>query len=369
MIQVLDTMDFIGHWSAEEQVRAERFCHAYLSAHPSRRYVFGRNVYARAVAEKIEVAAFVDDFTDLEFSDGRPIIKSVGIPADGLVLVASGGMPLRVTQQLNKMGRENLDYFAFFKWSGLELPEAVFNEDFAKKFEANYNLALWLYDLLEDDESRSIFRKLVCFKTSYNIRYLEGFQDRQKEQYFEHFLRLNVDRPVFYDVGGFDGYTSQEFINHVPDYNEIFVFEPDQMNEKSCRDSLKGYRNVSVLPYGAGSANESLRFSQAGSASSIDPNGDMEIQVRRLDDEVKACPTYIKMDIEGAELDAIAGARETIRRCTPNLAICVYHRPSDLWDIPRAVTDITANYRIYLRHYTESIYETVMYFVPREEAP
>ena len=70
------------------------------------------------------------------------------------------------------------------------------------------------------------------------------------------------------------------------------------------------------------------------------------------------------MDIEGAELAALGGAQKTILRDKPRLAISVYHRPSDIWTIPRKLLSIHPDYKIYLRHYTESVYETVMFFIP-----
>ena len=70
------------------------------------------------------------------------------------------------------------------------------------------------------------------------------------------------------------------------------------------------------------------------------------------------------MDIEGSELDAIEGAKNLISLNHPRLAICVYHNAGDFWKIPQRILSIRSDYRIYLRHYTESIYETVMFFIP-----
>jgi hypothetical protein len=91
----------------------------------------------------------------------------------------------------------------------------------------------------------------------------------------------------------------------------------------------------------------------------------LTIEVDRLDDVLDEAPTLIKIDIEGEEAAAIEGARRTIAAHHPRLAICVYHRAGDFWRIPRQVLAIRDDYDIYLRHYTESIYETVMFFMPR----
>ena len=76
--------------------------------------------------------------------------------------------------------------------------------------------------------------------------------------------------------------------------------------------------------------------------------------------------TFLKMDIEGTELLALEGASQTISRCKPRMAICVYHNASDLWRIPQKVLSIFDGYDIYLRHYTEGVTETVMFFIPQK---
>ena len=70
------------------------------------------------------------------------------------------------------------------------------------------------------------------------------------------------------------------------------------------------------------------------------------------------------MDIEGAEVSAINGAKYLINKYHPKLAICVYHKATDIREVFKTVLNIRADYHVYLRHYTEGIYETVMYFIP-----
>jgi hypothetical protein len=76
--------------------------------------------------------------------------------------------------------------------------------------------------------------------------------------------------------------------------------------------------------------------------------------------------TFIKMDIEGSECNALAGAHETICRCHPRLAVAVYHHAGDLWRIPQLVLATRDDYSLYLRHYTEGVVETVMFFIPQK---
>ena len=79
-----------------------------------------------------------------------------------------------------------------------------------------------------------------------------------------------------------------------------------------------------------------------------------------------ACVDMIKMDIEGAELPALRGARETIRKFTPKLAICVYHKDNDLVEIPDYVKSLSPDYEFYFEYYTDVGWEAVSYAVHRE---
>ena len=75
--------------------------------------------------------------------------------------------------------------------------------------------------------------------------------------------------------------------------------------------------------------------------------------------------TFIKMDIEGAELESLKGAgRIIIREQKPKLAICVYHKKEDIFDIPEYILSLNPKYKLYLRHYTLGEWDTVLYAIP-----
>jgi len=220
--------------------------------------------------------------------------------------------------------------------------------------------------LLNDEESKRIYRQLIKFRLSGDLSHMEGFKDRQREQYFEDFLKLEIKDEVFIDAGGFDGFTSLEFIKRCPDYRAIYIFEPEAENIQVIRDRLCNHRNVHLIQQGLSNKKETVRFSSKGTSSTISESGTIEISVDTLDQSVDDAVTYIKMDIEGAERFAIEGAKETILENHPRLAICVYHKADDLWKIPDQILSIRNDYDIFLRHYTEGVTETVMFFIPKE---
>ena len=85
-------------------------------------------------------------------------------------------------------------------------------------------------------------------------------------------------------------------------------------------------------------------------------------------DEILAglSPTYIKFDVECAEHDALVGGSRTISANMPVLAVCLYHRPEDLWDLPLLVRSIRPDYRFYVRRHSDERWETVLYAVPAD---
>lgn len=344
--------------------KAQNFCSAFCNPGSRPKYIFGRNAYAADVIKSVHVNGFIDDFSEDQEYLGLPVVKTEEAPADALVLIASGGKALTARKRVQSAGLECLDYFAFHQWSGLPLREVVFNEGFAEDFAANAQKYEWIYELLADETSKDAFRKLVSFRVKYDLDLLQGFTSREDQQYFEDFLELAPKGESFLDIGSYDGYTSLEFIKRCPEYEHVHIFEPEPDNFQTCRQNLSGFKNIHFHQMGLSDQRRLLKLEPQGSGSKITDQGSIDITVDRLDDILDEPVSFIKMDIEGAELGAIEGAKQSIRTNHPRLAISVYHNAGDFWKIPENVLAIRNDYRIYLRHYTESIYETVMFFIP-----
>ena len=118
---------------------------------------------------------------------------------------------------------------------------------------------------------------------------------------------------------------------------------------------------------GVGKENLSLKIASGGAGSHISNAGDQDGQIVSLDDDVKEPISFIKMDIEGFELDALEGAKNHIITEKPKLAICVYHKPDDLWQIPEYILNLNPSYKLYLRQYKygdgNNPWESVLYAV------
>jgi FkbM family methyltransferase len=344
---------------------AVEFCRDFCVKSDRPKYVLGRNEYAAGIAEVVELDGFIDDFVNDSEWLGKPVVKTEEIPKTSLVVSANVlGRPLTALKRLEAHGVGCLDYFKFLKYSGLKLRAIDILRDGKIDIQNNIAKYQWVYNLLKDEVSKVVFERLVNFRFSYDLDYMQGFVRAQDRQYFEDFLMLKPG-DVFIDAGGFDGQTSMEFIKRCPDYRSIHIFEPDPLNLELAKKNLAENPNINFYPKGLAETQNTLRFSSGGGAASkICETGGFEIHVDALDNLVNEQVSFVKMDIEGAEGIALEGSKGHIQADHPQLAICCYHKPDDFWRISEQILSIRKDYTIYLRHYTEGLTETVMYFIP-----
>ncbi len=219
------------------------------------------------------------------------------------------------------------------------------------------------YEWLSDDRSKEIFMdylKLCFIAAPVNPSPLIT-------QYFDPVINLN-DKEVFIDCGAYTGDTAEIFMNNVNNkYEHYFAFEPDPDNFKKASAFLSDKPNSTIIPKGLWNCNTTLYFKEGyASCSSVTEEGEISVDVTSIDhyfSDKEQIPTIIKMDIEGSELEALRGAENTIRNHKPKLAICIYHKPEDLYEIPQFIKSCRDDYKFYVRHYTDTFSELVLYAV------
>ncbi len=175
------------------------------------------------------------------------------------------------------------------------------------------------------------------------------------------------EKEVFVDGGCYDGFTTKAFFKWSGGKGYAYCFEIDQENIKTIRRNLPA-GNYEIVAKAMWSEKRQLSLSAAGDfASSVTDQiqeGNYFIEADTIDSLLQdKGVTYIKMDIEGAELAAIKGAEKVIREQSPRLAVSIYHKPEDIFQIPALLHMYNKNYRFYLRHYSFSYYDTVLYAV------
>jgi FkbM family methyltransferase len=225
------------------------------------------------------------------------------------------------------------------------------------------------FDVLDDEPSRQIFYEYIALRLTFNSTFLAS--PDQEHQYTPTDLSEARSPVRLVDGGAFDGDTIRTLLERGIKLDAVAAFEPDPANfEQLCRragDFQETSGNVILFPCGLSNETGIRSFaSGAGASSSLDATGEAHIQVVALDDVLPTfAPTFIKLDIEGAEPEALLGARRIITRDQPQLAVCVYHVAEHLWTIPTLIHHQWPNYRLFLRYHHYNGLEVVLYAVPR----
>ena len=240
-----------------------------------------------------------------------------------------------------------------------------------REFEKHLAGYEWAYNFFEDERSRQLvldrIRLVLCDRTL--------VPNTDSDCYYEDSFIALGDNEIFVDGGAYTGDSAEQFLNKIGNTGgHVYSFEPDGENFNKAVSRLSANPNVTIAQKGLWSSETELIFTQqtaknkAGSSFVFNPGGTAEhrVPVISLDryfagKAVNELPTFIKMDIEGAEKEALIGAAEIIKRRKPKLAICAYHKAEDIYELPRAILGIRSDYRFALRQHGHGCFDTVLY--------
>ena len=221
-----------------------------------------------------------------------------------------------------------------------------------------------VYALLADARSRQVFESVLAYKITGCIDYLLACET-PKQEAFDQILRFGPEE-CYADLGAYDGDTVVEFVRVVNGaYRRIYALEPNPKNFSRLVRGCAGLPEVVSIQKGAWNREETLAFhAKAGRSSAILPGAAQSIEAAPVDDLIEEPLSYIKLDVEGAEREALEGCRRQILAYKPKLAISAYHRNEDLFALPLQISAMRADYRIYLRHHPYiPAWDTVYYMV------
>ena len=221
-------------------------------------------------------------------------------------------------------------------------------------------------NLFKDDLSREVFE--CCMQTHMTRKPVLIHTSPRNEQYTPKGVRLSKGYSRFIYCGVSAG-EMDRVMGDIGPVDELVCFEPDPNQfavtaEYLTNNHLKVARRVTAIPCAVYSHEsvEAFTYSDTSFGSRILASGQHRVQCISIDHVLPGFrPTFISMDIEGAELDALKGAENTIRESLPDLAICLYHSPSHLWEIPIFIKSLGPDYKFHLRNYTSFASETVLY--------
>ncbi len=229
-----------------------------------------------------------------------------------------------------------------------------------------------VYDMLSDEQSRKVFRDVIAFKCSGKPHYLDRCYTGMDEVYEKLICPQQSD--VYVDLGAYNGDTVTDFLSNTGGMcRRVVALEPDAKNYKKLLGQIERLKNAAgntifePVQAGAHSASGTLRFSgTTGRSGMLTRTGDVLVPVCAVDELLRGeRADVIKLDVEGAEREALFGCEQTIRRYHPRLMVSAYHRNEDLFALPLQIMQMYPHYRLYLRHHRYiPAWETCYYFVP-----
>ena len=265
-------------------------------------------------------------------------------------------------------------------------PSLAESESYKKFYLNHFENCLLVFNALSDELSKKTFKHILFGRTTFGAHYFNEVYC--PNQYFND-LTKDINLQWFVDAGAYTGDTLKEFIQFSQNnFEQILSFEPfeecfsllSQTHQLELNNDSRVRLEKKALSCKDGfvSIDQSMGASSTivGASGSIESASDLisskqpqMIETVRLDNVYLPNVSFIKMDIEGSELDALNGAKETIKKYRPKLAICIYHKPEDLFVIPKWIMNLNLEYQYYMRHHGNRSFnqqcETVFYAIPK----
>lgn len=269
-----------------------------------------------------------------------------------------------VYEKLRNCGCKNIVDYTFFRRCHALFTDEKYNapscSDVYLMEEHEEEIAA-VYDMMADELSREVFEKIVRFRLLDDS--IEVPTMSQEKQYFEYGFYEKRQDEVFIDCGAFNGISLKTFLKENDDiFDGYYGMEPDVANYVKLKECIQDMpENIKdklyITPKAAWKDENGIQlYALHGPGSFAADIGQEKAETITIDKMLNGKrATYIKMNIEGSEKEALQGAEKTIKEYKPRLAVAGYHRTDDLWKIPMMIKRYREDYKIYLRSYMNHI--------------
>lgn len=262
--------------------------------------------------------------------------------SDMVILVCFGSHLPQVFDEVLRLSEYNELYLPDVPVFG----EEIFDEAFAKKHKEELTA---VYNMLADEKSKNVFANMVNFKLSGKLEYLVNSQSPRSEVF--ELLKLN-NKESFLDLGAFTGDTVEEFLNYTDGYDHITAIEPDSRNFRKLTENVGSINNITCINAAATDKSGEVFITSNHGRGNSGIGKLIPVSAVAVDDlNFGKTPTFVKIDVEGNELNAIKGMGNLIKTNHPKMQIACYHTPFDFFEIPLKILEYNNNYKIYMRHH------------------
>lgn len=338
---------------------------------------FGRDVLKALQAEKVPVAGFIDgkiekpadrhglatyplhhEATEKFAREGHVVLLTVFNP---------GANWAEILADIRRRGfREVITPMEIYEWLGERLgprywmaPRRFYLENWQRILEAQH---LW-----DDEASREIYAQILWFRYGRRVEAHPAIQ--AGHQYAPTDLPRWAEPLRVVDGGACLGEAMRTLKESGYRFERIYAFEPDLSNFERLSSYLKQdfpETPATLFPCGLWSRTQELSFTGGlGTSSAVSGSGETRITVAGLDEVLGHQPlSLVKLDVEGAEMEALEGMRSLVEKYRPGLAICAYHKPDDIVAIPALIKSWKLGYKLYLRAHCWNTFDSVVYALP-----
>lgn len=342
----------------------------------SKLYVWGCSLTAKTVIEYLKkvcsavpYAFIVDDkYYDSPQYISLPVIKRSEyekscVRNDQIVI---GFTNEKAAEALKKQLPKEIDCYYFFFTYSASSENRWLDADFYKKHSARFEKT---FNSLADEKSKTVMQAFINACISGDISELN--KHISSGQYFNE-LTIDKCKGDFIDLGAYIGDTAIKALDfYGSSIGNVISFEPDNENIKKYINAINIHKEYldryKLIKKGSWSKKDTLYFSSSDSSSSVSDTGNISIEVDSVDNVLEEIGNstigYIKMDVEGSEKETLLGCKKTIQKHHPSLAVCVYHKPEDLFELFDIISeyDTENKYKYYLRYYGPDLRELVLY--------
>lgn len=280
---------------------------------------------------------------------------------------------VQISKKLEKIC--NIFIYEMYDWyTEVVMPDRFGNEIYGTAAIREYKKNIQdLKGYLQDEESYQVLLNLYQYMKTGNIQYISEISTEQEQYFIKEVLEYFGNHEIsIVDAGAYEG----ELIRAIDELNinvkKWFCFETNAQNyEQLLKNSVENRFKGKQICVNKGLWNQNmvLHVQGDGTGSKVVTGISTEntVEMVTIDEYFKnICIDLIKMDIEGAEMNALRGGMEVIKRDRPVLAISIYHSIEDYYEIMKMLLHCLEKYKYYIRHHSMVFCETVLYAIPIE---
>lgn len=342
--------------------------------------IYGAGGFGRGLAKKLALNGFsVSCFFDRRAVDSRildelPVLHAEMLSRDPNLQVVIGVFnrdvcPRLLHKEIKDLGAKTVIDLTSLAYAEPGLGLKSFWLDPSVRFVDNIDEILAVRDRLGDLESVSLFDQILSYRISGDVTYHPTGTGLSTQYFDVHVPNWATDGDVsLIDCGAYDGDSLRLALEKKIRLKRAICLEPDLKNFDALAEYGRTLKDVdlTMLPCGTWDRTARLSFGGNGEASRISAeSSDHIISVVRLDDALSNAKfNLLKLDVEGAERETLLGARNLIQKQKPCIAISAYHKPRDLWELPKVLDSISSGYKLFLRQHGQYTFDGVFYAVP-----